>query len=382
MASNQPTEYLGSCTDVAVVILNWNGLRWLQQFLPEVVAQADGATVVVADNASTDESVAWLRAQFPTVQVLVHATNLGFCEGYNQALRQLDFRYYVLLNSDVAVTPGWLRPLRQLLEERPAVAACQPKILAQQQPTHFEYAGAGGGYLDRLGYPFCRGRLFDTLEEDNGQYNDARPVAWATGACMMVRASAWHALGGLEPEFFAHMEEIDLCWRLQNAGYEIWYQGASTVYHVGGGTLHKSNPRKTYLNFRNGLALVYKNSAPAELTSTLVQRLFLDWVAAIRFLTQGATGDFRAVLRAHRDVLRKLSYWKAQRQAARPHLSVAQRTGTYQGSLVWAYFVQEKRTFAELQIPDGTTLPAQSPAHIHPERQREIQHHRGAKREE
>ncbi|WP_071843726.1 glycosyltransferase family 2 protein [Hymenobacter sp. DG25A] len=382
MASSQPADNVGSCADVAVVILNWNGLRWLQQFLPEVVAQADGATIVVADNASTDESVAWLRVQFPSVRVLVHATNLGFCEGYNQALRQLNFRYYVLLNSDVAVTPGWLRPLRQLLEERPAAAACQPKILAQLQPTHFEYAGAGGGYLDRLGYPFCRGRLFDTLEEDHGQYNDARPVAWASGACMMVRASAWHALGGLEPEFFAHMEEIDLCWRLQNAGHEVWYQGGSTVYHVGGGTLHKSNPRKTYLNFRNGLALVYKNTAPTELTSTMVQRLLLDWVAAARFLTQGATGDFKAVLRAHRDVLRKLSYWKTQRRAARPHLSVAQRAGTYQGSLVWAYFVQGKRTFAELQIPDGAALPAQSLAHVHPERQREVEHHGGAKREE
>lgn len=290
------------------MILNWNGAALLRQFLPAVLVHSDGAQIVVVDNASTDDSVAVLATEFPAVRLVRHASNLGFCEGYNQALRQLpdSVRYAVLLNSDVQVTPNWLRPLRQLLEERPAVAAVQPKLRAYAEPELFEYAGAGGGYLDRLGYPFCRGRLFDTLETDHGQYDDPRPVAWATGACMLVRLSEWHAQGGLESEFFAHMEEIDLCWRLWNAGHEVWYHGGSTVYHVGGGTLHKSNPRKTYLNFRNGLALVYKNTAAPELTGVLLTRLALDWVAALRFLLQGETADARAVLRAHWHFYRQL----------------------------------------------------------------------------
>nr|WP_227606892.1 glycosyltransferase family 2 protein [Hymenobacter translucens] len=362
----------GSCADVAVVILNWNGRELLRQFLPGVLAYADGAHIVVVDNASTDDSVAVLARDFPTVQVLQHPENLGFCEGYNQALRQVEARYYVLLNSDVAVTPGWLPPLRARLEARPAIAACQPKLRSYAEPTYFEYAGAGGGYLDRLGYPFCRGRLFDTLEVDHGQYDDARPVAWATGACMMVRASAWHALDGLEKAFFAHMEEIDLCWRLWNAGQEVWYEGRSVVYHVGGGTLHKSNPRKTYLNFRNGLALVYKNVARSELYSVVGTRLFLDWVAALRFLTQGQLPDARAILRAHRDFFRHRQYWKIRRRAARPRLRTAERPGVYGGSLVWAYFARGCRTFTALQIPDGAALPAQSPAHVHPESQGKV----------
>ena len=344
---------------MAVVILNWNGQALLRQFLPSVLTHSDDARIIVVDNASTDESVVVLAGEFPTVEILRHAENLGFCEGYNQALRQIEARYYVLLNSDVAVTPGWLRPLRELLEQRPAVAACQPKILAQAAPTMFEYAGAGGGYLDRLGYPFCRGRLFDTLEKDLGQYDDARPVAWATGACMFVRADAWHALDGLETAFFAHMEEIDLCWRLWNAGHEVWYHGGSTVYHVGGGTLHKSNPRKTYLNFRNGLALVYKNVNPRELTGILTTRLVLDWVAALRFLIQGNTGDAKAIVRAHRDFFKSRRYWRQQRQAAALQRLTTERPGVYNGSLVWAYFAKEVRAFSQLAPPD---FPADKPA--------------------
>ncbi|KAA9339932.1 glycosyltransferase family 2 protein [Hymenobacter busanensis] len=332
-----------------MVILNWNGRRWLEQFLPSVLAHADGAAIVVADNASSDDSVAWLRAQYPQVRLLLHPENLGFCEGYNHALRQLpEFRYYVLLNSDVDVTPGWLRPLRELLEAQPQIAAVQPKILAHAHRQEFEYAGAGGGYLDRLAYPFCRGRLFDTLETDHGQYNDVRPVAWASGACMLVRASAWHALDGLEPAFFAHMEEIDLCWRLWNAGHEVWYHGGSTVFHVGGGTLHKSNPRKTYLNFRNGLALLYKNTAPAELPGAFISRVLLDWVAAAQFLAKGATADARAVAQAHWHFWQKLGYWRQRRRLAQPHFRAAQRPGVYNGSLVWAYFVRGWKTFDAL----------------------------------
>jgi GT2 family glycosyltransferase len=305
---------------------------------------------VVADNASNDDSVPWLRQQFPQVELLVFEENLGFCEGYNHALAQLDSPFFVLLNSDVAVQPGWLPPLRQLLADHPRAAAVQPKLLTFSNPTLFEYAGGGGGYLDRLAYPFCRGRLFDTLEADHGQYDDPRPVAWASGACCLVRASVWRELGGLEPAFFAHMEEIDFCWRAQNAGHEVWYAGgASVVHHVGGGTLPKSSPRKTYLNFRNGLALLYKNSAPGELTSAFVRRLLLDWVAGLRFLLARNWPEAQAVGRAHLHFFQKLSYWRERRRLARPHLLVSQRAGTYAGSVVWAYFAKGQKYFSHLK---------------------------------
>ena len=338
-------------TDVAIVILNYNGAHFLRQFLPGVLAYADGARVVVADNASTDDSLPLLRREFPAVQLLEFTENLGFCEGYNQALARLDRAYFVLLNSDVAVRPGWLRPLHAHLAAHPRTAAVQPKILAHANPTLFEYAGAGGGYLDALAYPFCRGRLFDTLETDLGQYDDPRPVAWASGACCLVRASAWRELGGLEPAFFAHMEEIDFCWRAQNAGYDIWYAGgASVVEHVGGGTLPKSSPRKTYLNFRNGLALLFKNAAPGELAAAFMLRLLLDWVAGLRFLAAGSWAEARAVGRAHLHFFLRLGYWRRRRTLARPRLRVSERAGTYAGSVVWAYFGQGRKQFNQLGL--------------------------------
>ena len=338
-------------TDTAIVILNYNGAHFLRRFLPGVLAHAAGARVVVADNASTDESRALLQREFPAVQVLAFTENLGFCEGYNQALARLDYAFYVLLNSDVAVRPGWLPPLRQLLAAHPRAAAAQPKILAHANPTLFEYAGAGGGYLDALAYPFCRGRLFDTLETDLGQYDDPRPVAWASGACCLVRASAWRALGGFEPAFFAHMEEIDFCWRAQNAGYEVWYAGgASVVEHVGGGTLPKSSSRKTYLNFRNGLALLFKNAAPGELAASLILRVLLDWVAGLRLLVAGNWPEARAVGWAHLHFFLRLGYWRRRRKLAQPHLLVSERAGTYAGSVVWAYFGQGKKVFSHLAV--------------------------------
>ena len=337
------------CADVAIVILNWNGARFLRQFLPAVLAHAAGARVVVADNASTDDSVELLAREFSPVELILLDSNLGFCEGYNQALKQIDSPYFVLLNSDVAVRPGWLPPLRALLAANPRIAAAQPKLLAHHDPRHFEYAGAAGGYLDRLAYPFCRGRLFDTLELDTGQYDDPRPVAWASGACCLVRASVWQALGGLEPAFFAHMEEIDFCWRARNAGHEIWYAGgASVVQHVGGGTLPKSSPRKTYLNFRNGLALLYKNTAPTELRTALTQRVLLDWLAAVKFLLGFNLPEFRAVLRAHRHVWAKRGYWQQQRAGSGIKKPAGQQVGVYNGSVVWAYFFRGKRTFADV----------------------------------
>ncbi|MVN76964.1 glycosyltransferase [Hymenobacter sp. HMF4947] len=332
-----------------MVILNYNGAHFLRQFLPGVLAHAAGARVVVADNASTDDSLALLQREFPAVELLVFSENYGFCEGYNHALRQVESPFVVLLNSDVAVQPGWLPPLRELLAANPRIAAAQPKILAFSDPTLFEHAGAAGGYLDKLAYPLCRGRVFDTLETDHGQYDDARPVAWASGACCLVRTSIWQELGGLEPAFFAHMEEIDFCWRAQNAGYEVWYAGGhSVVHHVGGGTLPKSSARKTYLNFRNGLALLYKNSAPSELASAFARRLVLDWVAGLRFLLAANWPEAQAVGRAHMHFFQKLSYWQQRRRLAKPRLLVGQRAGTYAGSAVWAYFLQGKKRFSDL----------------------------------
>ena len=332
----------------AIVILNWNGLRFLQEFLPSVVANSPGCDVVVADNASTDGSIAFLQQEYPQVRIIQHSTNLGFCEGYNEALRQVDAKYYVLLNSDVAVTPGWTEPIISMMEADERIAVCQPKINARQHPDFFEYAGAAGGMLDSLGYPFCRGRLFETLEEDKGQYNDIQEVFWATGACMFVRAEVYHALGGLEPAFFAHMEEIDFCWRAKNAGYRVMYNGHSQVYHVGGGTLHKSNPRKTYLNFRNGLALLYKNLPAGELFSILVIRILLDWIAAGRMLVAGQRKDAKAVLDAHTDLLRNSRYWRKRRKEQQPKGNFPAMTGVYKGSIVWEYFIRQKRTVSDL----------------------------------
>ncbi|GAB3526156.1 glycosyltransferase family 2 protein [Pontibacter brevis] len=340
MAFNSP--------QTAIVILNWNGLRYLQEFLPSVVAHSAGCQVIVADNASTDGSVPFLQEHFPQVRLILLPENYGFCEGYNKALRQVKATYYVLLNSDVSVPPGWLDPITELMAADARIAVCQPKINALQHPGFFEYAGAGGGLLDSLGYPYCRGRLFETLEEDMGQYNDVQEIFWATGACMFVRADAFHALGGLEPAFFAHMEEIDFCWRAKNAGYKVMYNGHSHVYHVGGGTLHKSNPRKTYLNFRNGLALLYKNIPSGTLLSTIGLRVVLDWVAALRMVLAGQTKDAKAVLKAHADLLRHRRYWQKQRKAQHPKGNFPNMAGVYKGSIVWEYFIRQKRTVQEL----------------------------------
>lgn len=316
--------------------------------MPSVVANSGNAEIIVADNASTDGSVAFLQEHYPQVRLILLPENYGFCEGYNKALRQVQAKYYVLLNSDVDVPPGWTEPLLQLMEQDSGIAVCQPKILAQQHPDFFEYAGAGGGLLDALGYPYCRGRLFETLEEDKGQYDDVQEIFWATGACMFVRAEVFQQLGGLEPAFFAHMEEIDFCWRAKNAGYKIMYNGQSRVYHVGGGTLHKSNPRKTYLNFRNGLALLYKNIPSKELVAALTLRILLDWIAAFRMLLAGQRKDAQAVLDAHADLIRNNAYWRRRRRAQQPKGNFPYISGVYKGSIVWQYFIRQKRTVQDL----------------------------------
>lgn len=307
-----------------------------------------GCQVIVADNASTDGSVELLQVHFPEVSIIRNSSNLGFCEGYNQALKSVEAEYYVLLNSDVAVPPDWVTPIIALMDSDKQIAVCQPKINAQKHPDFFEYAGAGGGLLDSFGYPYCRGRLFESLEEDLGQYNDIQEIFWATGACMFVRASVFHELGGLEPAFFAHMEEIDFCWRAKSAGYKVMYNGASQVFHVGGGTLHKSNPRKTFLNFRNGLALLYKNLPFSELIPTVSIRIILDWVAAFRMLMAGQGADAKAVMDAHADLLRNSSYWYKRRKSQLPKAKFPDMTGVYRGSIVWEYFIRQKRTVQEL----------------------------------
>ncbi|WP_246850149.1 glycosyltransferase family 2 protein [Rufibacter roseolus] len=347
-----------STPTVAVVILNWNGRRWLEQFLPSVLQHSAKAQIVVADNASADDSLPFLRQHYPQVRTIALPENYGFCEGYNQALRQVEATYYVLLNSDVEVTANWLQTMVDLLEKNPQIAACQPKIKSFHQRTHFEYAGAAGGFLDAYGYPFCRGRLFNTLEEDRGQYDDVRPVFWATGACLFIRSSAYWQAGGLESRFFAHMEEIDLCWRLQNLGHQIYYQGHSTVYHVGGGTLPKANPRKTFLNFRNGAALLYKNLAEEELNKVLYTRLVLDGVAAAQFLLKGQIKEVQAIYKAHRSFFSEMKFWKEKRKENPVHKPTAQLTGWSPQSVVWQYFVKGKKEFRALNVPDSATLPA------------------------
>lgn len=345
-------------SSVAVVILNWNGRHWLEQFLPIVLQNSPEAEVVVADNASDDSSLAFVEENYPQVRIIRLAQNLGFCEGYNQALRQVEAKYYVLLNSDVEVTPHWLTPLVDLLEKNPAIAACQPKIKAFHRRSHFEYAGAAGGLLDAYGYPFCRGRLFDNLEEDLGQYDDISPIFWATGACLMVRATAFWQAGGFDKEFFAHMEEIDVCWRLQNLGHQIYYNGHSTVYHVGGGTLPQANPQKTFLNFKNGLFLLYKNLNDQELKSVLFTRLVLDGVAAVQFFLKGEFKQVQAIWKAHRAFFKMRPYLDTKRKEFGARKETIQLKGWYGKSVVWQYFGKGRKTFGQLDVPDGAALPA------------------------
>lgn len=333
---------------VAVVILNYNGASMLAKFLPSVVEFSPGAGIVVADNASTDDSVAVLRESFPAVRLLQLDRNYGFADGYNKALEQVDAEYFLLLNSDVEVTDGWLEPLLSFMEQHPATVACQPKILAYNNKTYFEYAGAAGGFIDRYGYPYCRGRLFDTVEEDNGQYNDVRRVFWATGAAMMVRSAAFRKAGGFDGRFFAHMEEIDLCWRMLARGGEIYVVPQSRVYHVGGATLNKSNPRKTFLNFRNNLLMLYKNLPADELRCVMCARAVLDYVAALKFLLTGAWGDFKAVLAARREYRRMRGGYKNVREqniAAAVTTEIKERS---RFSLLWQYYLKGKKRFSQL----------------------------------
>ena len=335
---------------VAIVILNWNGREMLMKYLPSVIQYSrDEATVYVADNASTDDSLSMLCENFPEVKLIVLDRNWGFAEGYNQALRQIDAEYYLLLNSDIEVTHHWLTPMTEYLDVHPEVAACQPKMLSVFDKDCFEYAGASGGFLDRLGYPFCRGRVFDTVERDNGQYDYQTEILWATGAALMIRSKDYWAVKGLDARFFAHNEEIDLCWRLRIRGRKIVCIPESYVYHVGGGTLPKSNPMKTFLNFRNNLTMLYKCLPDDELKPVMRWRWWLDYLAAWEMLVlKRNVGDFKAVYRARRAFKRWKKDFEADRQeiqSSRQEQTIPERRNF---SLLWQYYVKGRKTFSEL----------------------------------
>jgi GT2 family glycosyltransferase len=296
----------------------------------------------VADNASTDGSVELLKQKYPQVQILQLPSNEGYAGGYNQALEKINADYAVLLNSDVEVTEGWLEPVVDFMERNPLVAACQPKIKSYHNKDLFEYAGAAGGFIDRYGYPFCRGRMFDTVETDAGQYNDPSEIFWASGACLFIRTADFRACGGFDDSFFAHMEEIDLCWRMKKKGYKICYVPGSTVYHVGGGTLEKVNPRKTFLNFRNNLKMLRKNLDERQFKQVMKTRFFLDMVAAVKNLVSLQAGNFSAILKAYRAFLKETEFEKPSAVVKVP------LSGVYNGSIVWQYYAKGKKRFTAL----------------------------------
>ena len=344
-------------SEVTVAILNWNGLHHLKQFLPSVVSHSGQARVRVIDNASTDASVAWLRKNYPQVETDVLDRNHGFTGGYNLGIRHIETPLVVLLNSDVEVRPGWIQPLLQRMNQDARIAACQPKILSWNEPEKFEYAGASGGFLDVFGYPFCRGRIFGHCENDEGQYNDSVPVFWASGACMMVRKSDYENTGGLEPRFFAHMEEIDLCWRFWHRGKQVWTEPASEVLHLGAGTLAKSNPRKTYLNFRNGLAMLFVNTHGWKTMPVLFTRLVLDGMAGIQFLTGGQLMNCLAIIKGHFSFYASISYWiKKRNRNKKESVQEVPESVLLNGSIVASDFMGGRKKFTAIFKKDTSSL--------------------------
>ncbi len=346
---------------IAIVILNWNGRSFLKKFLPSVLEHNEPDTrIIVADNNSHDDSVSMLRQEFPTVEIIQNETNGGFAKGYNDALSQVEADYYILLNSDIEVTAGWIKPIIDLMDNDASIAACQPLIRSYHSPEHFEYAGAAGGFIDEFGYPFCRGRLFQHIEKDMGQYNDTREVFWATGACLFVRADLFRKHGGFDEDFFAHMEEIDFCWRMKHLGFKIMVCPDSVVYHVGGGTLPKKSSFKTYLNMRNNITMLYKNLPSERLVFVFASRLVLDGIAAFKFLFDGGFDDFWAVIRAHMSFYRRFPKHKHKRGLIQ-HRNVSQ---VYIGNVVIDHFLKGVKKFSEIRkekfTSDGMVLPNHS----------------------
>lgn len=328
----------------AIVILNWNGRDLLAKFLPSVVAHsASQATVYVADNASTDDSVMFLRKHFPQVQLILNTENGGYARGYNLALRQVEEELLILMNSDIETTEGWLTPIIEAFETESDLGAAQPKILDYKRPEYFEYAGAAGGFIDALGYPYCRGRIFDTVEKDTGQYNDNARIFWASGACFAVKKSVFWEAGALDEQFFAHQEEIDLCWRINALGFSVKYIANSSVYHVGGATLGAMNPQKTFLNFRNTLFVLLKNVPSARVYILVFIRMCLDGIAFIKFMAEGKPAHAIAILRAHQDFYGKCRSIYRKRKGLK-------RTGNYFAgiSIIWSYFIRGKKTYPEI----------------------------------
>lgn len=321
---------------IAIVILNWNGKNYLEQFLQKVVLYSEGCRIIVADNASSDDSIQYLKENFPQVEIIQNTENGGFAKGYNDALKQVQSEFYVLLNSDIEVTPGWVNPLLEVMKN-PEVAGCQPKVLSFQDKSTFEHAGASGGYLDRNYYPFCRGRILEKIEKDEGQYDGETEVFWATGAALLVRSKLYHEAGGLDEYFFAHMEEIDFCWRLKKQGYRFMVAPSSVIYHVGGGTLSYQSPRKLYLNFRNSLFMIVKNHE-GILFFKMINRMILDGIAAFRFLARGEFKNFSSVFNAHMAMYARFGTLLKQRKEIKAFTKNPNRNGLYKGSILWARY--------------------------------------------
>lgn len=332
----------------AVVILSWNGRKFLEEFLPKVLATTQDAEIIVADNASNDDTIAWMKNNFPAIRLIAMEKNRGFAGGYNAALKNLDHDYFILLNQDVAPSFGWVNTLIDVLEKNKTVAAVQPKILSLKNKTQFEYAGAAGGMMDKFGFPFCRGRIFTNCENDNGQFETEEKIHWASGACMAVRADVFKALGGFDERLFAHMEEIDLCWRMMNAGYEIRYTPFSSIYHLGGGSLPQGNPRKVFLNFRNNLLILHKNLPDGKVWNILCRRGFFDKVAAWKFFFGGKFSSGAAVYRAwFRFLFTKGK--NAVRKSARMNLKHEAWNDFYPHSIVWKFFFAGKKRWSDLK---------------------------------
>ena len=336
---------------VAIVILNWNGAHMMRTYLPTVIKHSKEAEIVIADNASSDDSLKMLETDFPAIRTIVLDKNYGFAEGYNKALKQIDTEYYLLLNSDVEVPEGWLDPMIDFMESHLDVAVCQPKLRAITDRDSFEYAGAAGGFLDKYGYPFCRGRIFDTVEKDEGQYDENAEILWATGACMMIRSKDYWEAGGLDGRFFAHNEEIDLCWRIRLMGRKIYCISNSVAYHLGGGTLPKGNPQKTFLNFRNNLTMLYKNLPDNKLKKVMRMRFFLDWLAAFQMLILGRSyGDFKAVIRGRKE----FDKWKHDFDIDRKRIKAMRKTDDipqiFSKSILWEYYAKGKKRFRDLSF--------------------------------